>query len=132
MVLRYREALVPSGTREVLAAYRMADDGLRRTFAVETSRERSGNRIEARAQLLPAAAAVGKKTRVRGRAARFAPVVAVAPGFEVVIDSPRALGWTSASYGDPPAEDIAPLLLPWSAEKRQRFQFRGDLYLRAE
>ncbi|MSP63610.1 MAG: hypothetical protein EXR72_25355 [Myxococcales bacterium] len=108
VVVRYRERS-GAGTREVLAAWRMTGDGLRRTFGVEVGKVLGEKRLEATVSFVR-----------KGRAT------------EIVVEPKPAVGWTAATYREARTEDLVPIPLPWATAKRARFQFRGDNYLRAD
>jgi hypothetical protein len=108
MVVRYRER-AGAATREVLAAYRMVDEGLRRTFGVEVGKTLGANRLSSNVLF------------VKRRAAT-----------DIVVEPLPAVGWNEATYRESPDEDLVPILLPWGKERRARFQFKGADYLRAE
>jgi hypothetical protein len=108
LVLRYTER-GGGGSREVLGAFRMTGDGLRRTFGCEVSKAMGANRLETRVSFAK-----------KGRAT------------EVVVEALPAVGWTEATYRESAADDVVPIPTPWATPKRARFQFRGDEYVRAE
>ncbi|MCC6214184.1 MAG: hypothetical protein IT376_04910 [Polyangiaceae bacterium] len=96
--------------RHALFVYRVAEDGVRRVFAAETSRAFEGQRI------LGAVAwqrAGGGKVRIELR-----------PG--------RALGWTERTYPFPidtaPAGGLEPLLVPWGGVERRVYAWDGAAF----
>jgi len=109
-----REAIVVTyvergggGEREVLAAFRPLADRVDRVFAVET-RKRSG-----------AATVATKVTWVkRGK------------NTDLLLEPLPAVGADATSWREQPAEDVIPILLPWGADKKALYQFRGNEYLR--
>jgi hypothetical protein len=106
LVMRYLER-GSTGAREVVAAWRFEGDNVRRVFAAEVGKFQGANKIEDKVSFLK-----------RGRAT------------DILIEAGPAVGFTQASYQESPAEDIAPILLPWGDDKKARYQFRGDEYLR--
>jgi hypothetical protein len=108
LVLRYTER-GGGGQRDVLAAFRMTGDGLRRTFGCEVSKAMGANRLETKVGFVK-----------KGRAT------------EIVIEPQPAVGWTEANYREAAADDVVPIPTPWAPEKRARFQFKGENYVRAE
>jgi hypothetical protein len=95
------------GERELLAAFRPLADRVERVFAVET-RKRSG-----------AATVATKVTWVkRGKAT------------DLLLEPQPAVGVDASSWREQPAEDVIPILLPWGADKKALYQFRGNEYLR--
>jgi len=108
ILVRYREG-GPSGAREVLAAYRMAGEGLRRTFGVEVAKSQGPNRLSTKINFVKRKSAT-----------------------DIVVEAQPAVGWTEATYRDAPDGELAPIPLPWTKERRVRFGFRGDEYYRVE
>jgi len=106
LVLRYLER-GGGGAREVLAAWRFDGDNVRRVFAAEVGKFQGANKIEDKVAFVK-----------RGRAT------------DILIEAGAATGFTQASYQESPAGDVAPILLPWGDDKKARYQFRGDEYLR--
>lgn len=109
VVVRYVEHGA-GGSREVLACWRVTGDSeIRRVFAAETAKVTPQGRIDAKVAFVK-----------RGRAT------------DIVIDAGAATGLTAASYGESPADDMIPLMLPWAPDKHARYQFAGDEYKRAQ
>jgi hypothetical protein len=106
LVLRYLEK-GGGGAREVVAAYRFDGENVRRVFAAEVGKFVGANKIEDKVSFVK-----------RGRAT------------DILIEAGPAAGFTQANYQESPASDIAPILLPWGDDKKARYQFRGDEYLR--
>lgn len=106
LVMRYVEKSA-NGQRDVIAAFRASDDRLSRVFAAEVGKQQGGNRVEDKVSFIK-----------RGRAT------------DVLIEAGAATGWTAASYQESPAEDMVPVMLPWSDDRKARYQFQGDEYRR--
>ena len=49
-------------------------------------------------------------------------------GIDVVIDQPKAKGFTAETFKETPATDCQSVLLPWGDEKKRVFRFEGDEY----
>jgi hypothetical protein len=107
-VIRYVER-GGGGVREVLAAYRTTSEGLRRTFGCEVAKSQGANRLDTKVSFLK-----------KGRAT------------EILIEPLPPVGWTELTYRESPAADLVPIPTPWGTEKRARFQFKGENYVRAE
>jgi hypothetical protein len=108
LLLRYVER-GGGGVREVLGAFRVTGDGLRRTFGVEVAKQQGTNQLVTKVSLVK-----------KGRAT------------EILVEPKPAVGWTEATYRESPADDLVPIPTPWGAVKRARFQFKGENYFRAE
>lgn len=106
LVLRYVERGA-GGAREVLAAYRADAEQIRRSFAAETGKQIGANKIANKVSFVR-----------RGKAT------------DIVVEAGSATGFTQDSYREAPADDMIPVMLPWSDDRRARYQFRGDEYLR--
>jgi hypothetical protein len=99
------------GSREVLAAYRIASDSeIRRVFAAEVAKQSAQGRIEDKVAFVK-----------RGRAT------------DVQIDAAAsaAPGLSAATWKEAPADDMIPVMLPWADDRHARYQFTGDEYKRA-
>jgi hypothetical protein len=107
-VVRYLER-APNGTREVLGAFRMTGDGLRRTFGVEVGKSQGGNRLATRVSFIK-----------KGRAT------------EILVEALAATGWTEKTFREGRADDVVAIPTPWSTPPRARFRFKGDDYFRVE
>jgi hypothetical protein len=108
LVMRYVER-GGGGAREVVAVYRVTGDAqLSRVFACEVGKSAGPNRIENRVTFVK-----------RGKAT------------DLLLEAVPPVGFTQASYQEAPAGDMIPILLPWADERRARYQFRGDEYLRS-
>jgi hypothetical protein len=99
------------GSREVLAAYRLAGEGLRRVFGVEVAKSAGDKKLATKVSVAPV-----KKGR----------------GMEILVEALPAVGWTAESYAETPSEDLVSIPLPWSPGKKARFQFKGDTYFRVD
>jgi hypothetical protein len=98
------------GAREVLAVYRpVGDSQIGRVFACETGKSAGANHIDDKVSFVK-----------RGRAT------------DILVEAGAAAGFTQANYQESPAEDMAPILLPWGDDKKARYQFSGDEYRRAQ
>ena len=107
VVLRYIER-GSGGAREVLAAFRFGDSQVTRVFACEVGKTAGAMKLADKVTFVS-----------RGRAT------------DILVEAQPAVGWTQATYKEAPAEDMIPVLLPWADDRRARYQFRGDEYLRA-
>jgi hypothetical protein len=109
VVMRYLER-GQGGAREVLAVYRpVGDSQIGRVFACETGKSAGANHIDDKVSFVK-----------RGRAT------------DILVEAGAAAGFTQANYQESPAEDMAPILLPWGDDKKARYQFSGDEYRRAQ
>lgn len=108
VVLRYVERS-PEGEREVLAAFRLSSEGLRRVFACEVGRSRGASALRAKVSFVK-----------KGRAT------------DLLVEALPAKGWTFATYHEPRADDLAPIPTPWDKPPRARFHFQGDVYFQSE
>jgi hypothetical protein len=99
------------GSREVLGAYRVVADGLRRTFGVEVGKQVGTSKLSTKVKIVRR----GKRR-----------------GVEILIEPLPAVGFTEATYQEAPAADLVPIVTPWTTPPRQRFQFRGEEYFRVE
>jgi hypothetical protein len=106
LAIRYLER-GGGGARELIAAYRFDGDNVRRVFAAEVGKFQGTSKIEDKVAFVR-----------RGRAT------------DIVIEAGAAVGFTQATYQEAPADDVIPVLLPWGDEKRARYQFSGDEYVR--
>jgi hypothetical protein len=109
LVMRYLER-GGGGAREVLAVFRVAgDQQIARVFACEVGKSAGAARLETRVSFVK-----------RGKAT------------DLVVEAAPAVGFTQASYQEAPASDMVPIPLPWSDDRRARYQFHGDEYQRAQ
>jgi hypothetical protein len=107
LAVRYFErGARPDTGREVVGLWRFNSEGVQRVFAVEVAKIDGQRRID------------GKVTFVkRGKAT------------DLVVEAGKATpGVDAGSWHETPAEDMIPILLPWGADKKATFQFRGDEY----
>jgi hypothetical protein len=47
---------------------------------------------------------------------------------DLVIEAQPAKGLDATKYQEAAADDVVPILLPWSTEKKATFSFSGDSY----
>jgi hypothetical protein len=106
LVLRYTERGA-GGARDVVAVFRADGERFQRVFAAETGKSQGANRIENKVAFVK-----------RGKAT------------DLVIEAGSASGFSATTYKESPAEDMIPVLLPWGDDRKARYQFRGDEYLR--
>jgi hypothetical protein len=106
LVLRYLER-GGAGARELVAVFRVEGDQVQRVFAAEVAKLQGANKVEDKVSFVK-----------RGKAT------------DILIEAARAVGFTQDSYHESAAEDVIPILLPWADDRRARYQFRGDEYLR--
>ncbi len=106
LVLRYVER-AGGGARELLSVYRFDADKVNRVFMAEVGKSQGANRIDDKVSYVR-----------RGKAT------------DILIETGSAAGFSQATYHESPAEDAIPVLLPWGDDRRARYQFRGDEYLR--
>ena len=102
------------GMREVLAIYSMGGEGLRRMLGIEVTKasEHGDRRLDTKVSLVP--------PKRRGQ------------GMELVVEALPAVGWREADFHEERDEELVPIPLPWSKERRLRFQFTGQSYTRLE
>jgi hypothetical protein len=68
---------------------------------------------------------------VRGSDRHISNAVRLSHGeIEVSVEPPS--GWDRASYGEPIATDVEPILLPWGAVRSQVYRFDGARFLKAK
>jgi hypothetical protein len=102
------------GSREVVAVWNVLGDGsFARPLAVEVAKETRQGRIDSVWTLEPKKAQGKKKKKPQ-------------KGLALVIRTGQARGYTADSWNESPAEDMTPILLPWSEEKERRFHFQGE------
>jgi hypothetical protein len=105
VIVRYRER-GGGGSRDVLAVFVLRHDGFARLFAHEIAKQLGNARLENRWEL------------------RRAPKGA--KGRELVITPGAVNGFTAESWNETPAEDMAPILLPWGEKKQEVWRFDKD------
>jgi len=98
-----------SGTRDVLAAWRVNGDEIRRVFAAEVGKQTPAGRVDDKVAFVK-----------RGRAT------------DIVVDAGAATGLSAATWRESPADDMIPVMLPWADDRHARYQFQGDEYKRAQ
>lgn len=94
------------GGREVLRLYRLAGGRFESIFAAEVGKEQGPKRLSVKVDFVR-----------RGK------------GTDIEISPLPAAGFTEASYTEMPAEDVAPILLPWQ-DKKTRWTFKGGRYVK--
>ena len=109
IVLRYEELLDDGWRREVLAAFRLRPEGLRRVFASELGHARGKQRLATRWRFVK-----------RGRASDL--LVEALPAVEIDATSQRA-------STEP---ELQPLPLPWDPRPRVLYRFAGEGFSRVE
>ena len=109
IVMRYVERGT-GGTRDVLAAWRIVGDSeIRRVFAAEVGKQTAAGRVDDKVAFVK-----------RGRAT------------DILVEAGTAAGVSAATWKESPADDMVPVMLPWSDDRRARYQFSGDEYKRAQ
>jgi hypothetical protein len=108
LVVRYAEK-GGGGAREVLAVYRPLSGGqISRMFAIEVAKSHSGSRLDTKVSFVKH----GKAT-------------------DLVLEAQPAVGFSAQTFQEQAADDMIPILLPWSDDRRARYEFRGDEYQRS-
>jgi hypothetical protein len=92
------------GAREVLSVWSVSGNQFHRTFAHELSKELGAAKMTNTWALRPRKAG----------------------GNEIVIKPGPVTGFTQATWNEEPAEDMAPILLPWSPKKQEVWTFGID------
>jgi hypothetical protein len=105
-VVRYREH-GGGGSRDVLAVFNLLPGGFTRTFAHEIAKQVGSARMENRWELRPR----------KGRGER---------GRDLVITPGAVTGFSAETWNETPAEDMAPILLPWGEKRQEVWTFDGD------
>lgn len=49
-------------------------------------------------------------------------------GYDIVVDKPKARGFTVENFREQPASDLNEIILPWAAKKKRAYRFEGDQY----
>jgi len=93
----------PSGSRQILHAFRMVGAGIQRPFAAEVAKEQGKNRIISKVSFVR----FKKKT-------------------DILIEAGRAEGWDANTFKEAPADDVIPILLPWGEKTKARYRFQKD------
>ena len=102
------------GAREIVAVWNVLSDGsFGRPFAAEVAKESAVGRMTCKWALEPKQTRKGKKL-VKGK------------GQDIVVRVGDVRGFSQETWNEYPAEDMAPILLPWGEVKEQRWHFRGD------
>ncbi|PIE19613.1 MAG: hypothetical protein CSA65_01720 [Proteobacteria bacterium] len=109
IVIRYTQR-GGGGRRDLLAVYRFNSvNKFVRPFAHELTKGQGANMITTRLRFI--------RWRKRRR-----------HGVEIVIDKPKAKGYTRATYKERQATDVNPIVLPWGETTKRRYRFEGDEY----
>jgi hypothetical protein len=102
------------GSREVLAVWNVMSDGsFSRPFSAEVAKESPAGRMSCRWTIEPKQTKKGRKV-IKGK------------GQDIVVRVGDVRGFEQNSWNELPAEDMAPILLPWGEVKERRWHFRGD------
>jgi hypothetical protein len=110
LVFRYRERGSTLETREMLGIWRLPSEShIRRVFAAEVGRSVGSSRIENHVRFVR-----------RGRAN------------DLLIEAGNSKGFSAANYKGESTGEVLPILLPWSEDRRARYQFVGERYQRVE
>ncbi len=108
------------GSREVLAVWNLGSDGaFSRTFAHELAKQVGESRITSKWEL-------AQRTIVKGKGKK--KKVVKSKGFDILIRPGEAVGFTQDTWVETPAEDMLPIVLPWSGTKQEVWRFSGDEY----
>lgn len=94
------------GGREVLRLFRLVGGRFEAIFAAEVGKEQGSKRLSVKVDFVR-----------RGK------------GTDIEISPQPAVGFSEASYTEMPAEDVAPILLPWQ-DKKARWSYKGGKYVR--
>lgn len=101
------------GSRDLLVVWGLAaQDRFERVLAVEVRKELRGKKLRNRWSLVP-------RTGKRGQEL----VIEVGPD--------DVTGWNENNFLESPAEDVQPILKPWSQETTVRFSFEGNIAVEA-
>lgn len=102
------------GSREVVSVWNLLPDGsIARTFAHELAKQLGTAKITGTYSLIARSVGKGKKKKP-------------APGYDIVVHSGTAIGFSAETWNELPAEDMQPILLPWESKKQSSWHFRGD------
>jgi hypothetical protein len=93
------------GARQILHVFKLVGAGIQRPFAIEIAKQQGSNKLVSRVSYVRHK----KKT-------------------DIVIEAGRPEGWNAQNYREAPADDVVPILLPWSDKTRARYRFTGDEY----
>ena len=94
------------GGREVLRIYRLASGRFESLFAAEVAKEQGARRLAVQVSFV-------KKGK----------------GTEIELTPQPAVGFSEASYGELPAEDMIPILLPWQ-DKKTRYLWKSGKFVK--
>jgi hypothetical protein len=93
------------GARQILHVFKLVGAGIQRPFAVEIAKQLGANKLVSRVSYVRHK----KKT-------------------DIVVEAGKPEGWNAQNYREAPADDVVPILLPWSDKTRARYRFTGDEY----
>jgi hypothetical protein len=94
------------GAREVLSIWNLHGGAIQRTFAHEIAKQVGNARMTNRWELVP-----------RGKGKR---------GLDLLITPGDVTGFSEATWRETPAQDMAPILLPWGPKKQELWHFERD------
>lgn len=92
------------GSREVLRVFRIAGGRFQPVLQAEVAKEQGGKKLATAVTFAP-----GKK------------------GTEISLTPQPAVGYNAANYTEQPAEDCAPILLPWQ-DKKVKYVWKGSAF----
>jgi hypothetical protein len=92
-----------SGARQILHVFKLIGAGIQRPFAIEVAKESGGNKLVSRVSF------VKHKKQT-----------------DIVVEAGKPEGWNEKNYQEQAADDVIPILLPWSDKPKARYRFRGD------
>jgi hypothetical protein len=102
------------GSREVVAVWNLLrDHSFPIVWAHEVAKKQGKNKITNSWELAPKMVGKGKRQKK-------------VPGQDIIVKVGDAVGWTSDTWNESPAEDMNPILLPWGDKKIEHWHFRGD------
>ncbi|HEY3352536.1 MAG TPA: sugar-binding protein [Polyangia bacterium] len=92
-----------NGARQILHVFKLIGAGIQRPFAAEVAKESGGRKLVSRVSFVRHK----KKT-------------------DIVIEAGKPAGWNDRNYQEQAADDVIPILLPWSDKTKARYRFKGD------
>ena len=93
------------GARQILHVFKLVGAGIQRPFATEIAKQQGQNKLVSRVSF------VRHKKRL-----------------ELLVEAGKPEGWNAQNYREAPADDVVPILLPWSDKTKARYRFTGDEY----
>jgi hypothetical protein len=93
------------GARQILHVFKLVGAGIQRPLATEIAKQQGPNKLVSRVSY------VRHKKKI-----------------DVVVEAGRPEGWNAQNYREAPADDVVPILLPWSEKTKARYRFTGDEY----